>query len=49
MVTPNILKDVLQDINNSNENLDDQSYLSEENLKSSNEQSLSSESLIQLK
>ena len=49
MITSNILKDVLQDINNSNENLDDQSYLSEENLKSSNEQSLSSESLIQLK
>jgi hypothetical protein len=33
MVTPNILKDVLQDIQKSNE---DQSFLSEENLKSSN-------------
>ena len=33
MVTPNLLKDVLQDIQKSNE---DQSFLSEENLKSSN-------------
>ena len=33
MATPNILKDVLQDIQKSNE---DQSFLSEENLKSSN-------------